>query len=111
MSSTLLHSWPTAFGKYGVLETSCYPASFYAGWVQRTPEGEWLTCDNSTSRWHRTIDAAIQAAKAELKGLDTCDACTHEDTNLGDCRPRNPIVYELLHCKACCIKPEKWEAR
>lgn len=52
--------------RIGILETPCYPAIYYAGYIQGP------TCDprpfcNETSLWHRTIESAIDAADAILK--------------------------------------------
>lgn len=58
-------SWETKFGRYGVLLTPCYPASWYAGFFERGFSGELLTSDNDTFRWHRSLDKALLAAWEE----------------------------------------------
>jgi hypothetical protein len=69
--------FPPKFGSgdqtYGILETPCYPASFYFGpvhfqrnWSERI--GEWMTADNATHNFHRTLELARITAKKTLKG-------------------------------------------
>lgn len=51
---------------YGVLETPCFPASFYAGMIQGDSWKGYFPCDNSTSRFHRTVVEANSALEAEM---------------------------------------------
>ena len=50
---------------YAILETPCYPASYYFGPVHFTRDGrtgEWDTANNATSNWHKTLQGAKQVA-------------------------------------------------
>jgi hypothetical protein len=53
---------------YAILETPCYPASFYFGsanLVQGPHDriGEWYTGNNATSNFHRSLDEAQAEAR------------------------------------------------
>lgn len=48
----------------GVLETSCYPAKYYAGYYFFGDNGIPCTSDNATSNFHRALDEAIKSAQA-----------------------------------------------
>ncbi len=61
--NTLIHLWPGSptTCDLAILETPCFPASFYFGPVNRSMDS-WVPADNSTSRFHRTLSDAISAA-------------------------------------------------
>lgn len=49
-----------------VLDTPCFPARYYAGMVEQDTRGNYWTADNSTSNFHRTLEAANAALDADL---------------------------------------------
>ena len=64
-----------SIGTWGILETPCYPASWYFGpvnWYKDRYErtGEWMTGDNATSNFHRSLEEAIAVAKKHFPDLD-----------------------------------------
>lgn len=44
-----------------------------------------------------------------IRNKPSCQDCEHDDTPLGDCIPTNPLIWAMLHCKACCVNPERWQ--
>ena len=77
-------------GTFAILETPCYPCTYYFGpanFVKGLGErtGEWYTGDNATSNFHRTLTEAHEAARKRLpehfitvacgKTLQQCNVC------------------------------------
>ena len=52
----------------GILETSCFPSSFYAYFVRPDGRGEYVTTDHATCYYHRTIEEA-QGAFAHYQAM------------------------------------------
>ena len=71
MSNRLIHFWPAStpspIDGDAVQETACFPAAFYYGPVYRFTDG-YRPADNSTLRWHRTVEEAVKAAQIDGRG-------------------------------------------
>lgn len=59
MNKLIYYIGATLFGRIAVLETPCYPAVYYAGYVQ---DKDLTPCLNDTYLWHYTKEEARTAA-------------------------------------------------
>ena len=85
---TLKNGVSVCVGTFAILETPCYPCTYYFGpanFVKDPKErvGEWYTGDNATSNFHRTLQEARKAALKRLPDVLTEDdegnVMTHEE--------------------------------
>ena len=67
MNKLMAHHTAHAGTEIGILDTPCYPARYYAGYIRRVMCNEWVPADNSTHLFYRTLGDA-KAAYAKVKG-------------------------------------------
>lgn len=57
----------------GILETRCYPATYYAGHINVNPlnRDEWFGNDNATQNYHKTQDEALNSLIKIIERIKT----------------------------------------
>lgn len=51
------------YGTIAILDTPCFPARYYAGFVIRGADGDYTPENNSTELFHRTLEEAEEGFK------------------------------------------------
>lgn len=59
----------TKYGLVGVLETPCFPCTYYGYFIEEF-QNQWHTTDNAASNYYRTKEAALTSARELLKRLE-----------------------------------------
>ena len=68
LSNTLIREVGRVGGsRFGILDTPCFPARYYAGQFREVPGLGLINGSNETYKFHRTLEAALAAALNEYE--------------------------------------------